>query len=182
MINRFFQKVNLFYNKKQTTLYTSTLVVAMTLIIARILGIVKLHILTNYFQSRELDLFFAAFRLPDFVFEILIAGSVGTCFIPIVSELISKGQSKKEIMIFSQSLISLFLLAWFVIFLFISPFYYQLSAWLMPGYSASQVKLISEMSWFILLIQVPFLLIANIYVAVLQTEKQFFIPGIAPDF
>jgi putative peptidoglycan lipid II flippase len=182
MINRFFQKVNLFYNQKQTTLYASTMVVSATLIIARILGIVKLHILTNYYTSRELDLFFAAFRLPDFIFEILIAGSVGTCFIPIVSELISKGQSKKEIMIFSQSLIILFLAAWLFLFVVLTPFYYQLSVWLMPGYSAQQIQLISQMSWYILLIQVPFLLIANIYVAVLQTEKQFFIPGVAPVF
>lgn len=182
MINIIWDKLKKVYANKQKTFYTSTLAVAITLIMARFLGVVKLHILTNYYSSKDLDLFFSAFRLPDFIFEILIAGSIGICFIPMASELINSGKTKKEIIIFAQSLNLVFLVFWFILFLLITPFYQQINTALMPGYNIEQVRIISQMSWLILLVQVPFMLTANVIVAILQTEKQFLIPGLAPVF
>jgi putative peptidoglycan lipid II flippase len=171
------------YKSKQSTLYASTIVVALTLFVARILGLVKLRVLTGYFDKSQLDLFFAAFRLPDFIFEVFVAGSISSCFIPIISEIVDKKKNgKDEIMIFSQSLSLIFLFSWIIIFLVMKIFAKNIVEILVPGYTAAQVNMVSSMSLTILFYQVPFLLLGNVLSAILQTEKQFLIPGIAPAF
>ena len=68
------------YGFSQKTLYSSTVIIIATMVTARLLGIVKLRILTNFYSSSELDLYLAAFRVPDFVFDVLVAGSISACF------------------------------------------------------------------------------------------------------
>lgn len=182
-MTRVWQGIKKLYQGKQATLYTSTIVVALTLLLVRLIGVVKLRILTGYFNKSQLDIFFAAFRLPDFVFEIMVAGSIGACFIPMISDLLSKkGTARKEIMEFTQALSVIFLAVWGILFICMLPFFPQIIRFMLPGYSASEVTLVSTISLWILFFQVPFLLVGNLASTVLQAEKQFMIPGLAPFF
>ena len=71
-------------------------IVAVILLFTKILGFVKFRVIAAQFgASNELDLFWAAFLIPDFFFNILIAGSVNAAFIPIYSEVRNaRGESK----------------------------------------------------------------------------------------
>ncbi len=143
---------------------------------------VKLRVFTSYYNKEQLDLFFAAFRLPDFVFEVLIVGSISSCFIPIISDILRTDKQKSNASAFSQSVSVFFLIMWVLVLIVIIPFYDRINALLLPGFSSSQVSQVSRMSLTILFFQVPFLLLGNIASAMLQNEKQFFIPGLAPVF
>ena len=58
----------------------------MVMIVAsRILGLVRQRVLANYFAPDELSLFFAAFRLPDTIFEVLVFGTFSSAFIPVIN-------------------------------------------------------------------------------------------------
>lgn len=180
MIKGIWDKVKVIYRNKQGTLFSSTLAVALTLLLARILGVIKLSVLTSYYTKEQLDLFLAAFRLPDFIFEILVAGSIASCFIPIISDLARQDKSKIKIVSFSASVSIWFLFFWGIVFIITLPFFSEIIQVLVPGYTGKEVLLISEMSKSILFFQVPFLLLGNILSALLQNEKSFFIPGLAP--
>ncbi len=171
------------YTRQQTTLFGSTMVVAMTLILARLLGLLKLRVLTGFYAQQELDLFLAAFRLPDFIFEVFVAGSIASCFIPIVNDILDdNAQNKQEAMLFSQSLSVIFLFFW-LIFTVVMHFYAKtITGILVPGYTADQIVMVAKMSNSILFFQVPFLLLGNVIAALMQSSRQFLIPGLAPVF
>ena len=171
------------YLQKQKTLYSSTLVVAITLVIARLLGLLKLRILTSFYSQQELDLFLAAFRLPDFIFEVFVAGSIASCFIPIVSDILEDNSDhKKEAMIFSQSLSLIFIVFWLIFLLLLTFFAVPITQMLVPGFNQGQILTVAKMSQAILFFQVPFLLLGNVIAALLQSSRQFLIPGLAPVF
>ncbi len=185
MLKAMWQQIKRIYQTKQGTLYSSTVVVALTLLLARLLGLIKLRILTGYYDKEQLDLFFAAFRLPDFIFEIFVAGSIASCFIPIISGMVDEDKEKDnraEVLAFSQSLSIIFLVLWGLIFLVMNFTAGRMIEFLVPGYTPDQVAIVTHMSLLILFYQVPFLLLGNIISSMLQAEKQFFIPGLAPAF
>ncbi|MBI2463091.1 MAG: murein biosynthesis integral membrane protein MurJ [Candidatus Spechtbacteria bacterium] len=64
---------------------------AMLLVIAsftsRVLGLVRDRVLVSLFGAGDtLDVYFTAFRIPDFIYNILIAGAVAAAFIPVFIE------------------------------------------------------------------------------------------------
>lgn len=181
-MKQFWQAIKKIYQQKQGTLYSSTIAVSLTLLCARLLGVIKLRILTSFYRKEELDLFFAAFRFPDFIFEVLIAGSIASCFIPLISELTTSQSEKKAVMQFAQTLSWVLLFIWVLLLVITIPFFETITRVLLPGYSPAAVKLVSSMSLLILIFQVPLLLVANFAAAIFQTEKQFLIPGLAPIF
>jgi len=69
---------------------------------SRILGVVRDHLLTNRFGATrdvanmisELDVYYVAFRLPDFIYNLLILGAVSSVFIPIFAGMLN--QDKEE--------------------------------------------------------------------------------------
>jgi putative peptidoglycan lipid II flippase len=72
------------------------IVVAFFGILSRILGLIRDRILAgNYGAGDDLDMYYAAFRLPDLMFELLVVGALGAAFIPIFSKLITKDDMKR---------------------------------------------------------------------------------------
>ncbi len=67
------------------------LIVAFFGILSRILGLIRDRILASHYGAGdELDIYYAAFRLPDLIFELLVVGALGAAFIPIFTKLITK--------------------------------------------------------------------------------------------
>jgi len=67
------------------------LIVAFFGILSRVLGLVRDRILASHYGAGDaLDIYYAAFRLPDLIFELLVIGALGAAFIPIFSKLITK--------------------------------------------------------------------------------------------
>ena len=61
------------------------------LFITKILGFLKLRTIAQLFGvSHELDIFWAAFTIPDMIFTVLVAGSINAAIIPIFSEIFYK--------------------------------------------------------------------------------------------
>lgn len=181
MFHRSLQLLRKIYGLSQKTLYSSTIVIIITLVAARVLGLVKLRILTTYYPKVQLDLYLAAFRVPDFVFDVLVAGSISACFIPIIMEM-EEGKRQKKIFPFTITIILIFLLIWLAILLLIIPFRYDLFSFLLRGYSSAQIRTVADISLVLLIGQVPFMLLGNIFGALMQSRKQFVIPGLAPIF
>ena len=61
-------------------------IVMSILLVTKILGFIKLRTIAQLFGvSHELDIFWAAFTIPDMLFTIIVAGSLNAAIIPIFS-------------------------------------------------------------------------------------------------
>ncbi len=180
MLARKLEMLRELYTKSYKTLFASTIIVVGTMVLARLFGLWKYRILTSYYTGAQRDLFFASFRIPDLVFDILILGSLSAVYIPIISKLESENpEDHSKVRSFTLTLIVLFLLIWAAIVMVIVPARYALFSIVVPGFSIQNQRIAADLSMYLLLIQVPLLMVGNIYASYMQSRKQFLMPGLA---
>src|SRR5690606_10194232 len=79
----------------------SVSVVALVIFFTKILGFIKFRMIASLFgASGELDIFWAAFIVPDTLFNILVAGSLNASIIPVFSDILSKDGEKRLLKLF----------------------------------------------------------------------------------
>jgi putative peptidoglycan lipid II flippase len=72
------------------------LIVTSAFLVARVLGSVRLIVIGAAFgASADLDAFLAAFRIPDFIFQLVAAGALSSALIPIVAGLLATDQEAR---------------------------------------------------------------------------------------
>lgn len=147
------------------------------LIVARIFGFIRYRVLTGYFSTSELDLFFAAFRIPDIVFEILITGALTTSFIPFY---IKYNKNKEAQSVNISSIINIIMILLLAAIALLSILLPHIMFIIAPGFDEEKTKTIAFFSQLLLIGQLPFLVIGNFLTGISQARKIFFLPAIAP--
>ncbi len=72
------------------------LIVTVAFFFARILGSVRLIVIGAEFgASADLDAFLAAFRIPDFIFQLVAAGALSSALIPVISGLLATDEEAR---------------------------------------------------------------------------------------
>ncbi len=174
------KSINAFVSK-QTNIFTAATFIILTTIFSQFLGILKYRLLVSLFgASSDLGVFFAAFRIPDFIFQVVIAGALSASFIPIFTEYISKDK-KKEALEFTSSLIMIGVVFFVFVSAIVIVFAYQLSSLVAPGFSKEELQLMANIMIIIQLSQVFFIL-GTLFTAALQSFQHFVIPGLATAF
>src|SRR3989344_7383433 len=75
---------------KQANIFSAAFFIIITTIFSQILGFLKYRLLVSIFgASNDLGVFLASFRIPDFLFQVLIASALTSVFIPVFSDYIS---------------------------------------------------------------------------------------------
>jgi len=166
---------------RQTNIFTAASFIILTTIFSQILGILKYRMLVALFgASSDLGVFFAAFRIPDFIFQVVIAGALSASFIPIFTDYLSRDK-KQQAFEFTSALISIGLIFFVFVSAIIIVFSYQLASLVAPGFSKDELILMSRLMIIIQLSQVFFIL-GTIFTATLQSFQHFVIPGLATAF
>ena len=166
------------FASKQTNIFSAAFFIILTTVLSQVLGLFKYRLLVSFFgASSDLGVFFAAFRIPDFIFQVMVAGALSSSFIPIFSEYIGK-EKKEEAFSFTSSLTIIGVLFYVVVTVIIVLFAYPLAHILAPGFSPSELLLMSRLMIIIQLAQLFFIL-GTVITAVLQSFQHFLIPGIA---
>jgi putative peptidoglycan lipid II flippase len=72
-------------------------VVMAGIVLSRILGWIRTAVFYAQYggRSADLDAFFAAFRIPDTLFQLVAAGAVGSALVPVASELLARGEPER---------------------------------------------------------------------------------------
>lgn len=166
---------------KQTNIISAAFFIIITTILSQILGLLKYRLLVSVFgASNELGVFFASFRIPDLIFQVIVAGALSTSFIPIFSEYIGKNK-KNEAYAFTSSLITIGFSVFIVVSAFIMLFSYQFSYLSAPGFSENERHQMANLMKIIQISQLFFIL-GTIITAILQSFQHFLIAGIATSF
>jgi putative peptidoglycan lipid II flippase len=80
-------------HRKRASLTKSAGIVAGAFIVSRILGLVREVVLARQFgTSEELSAYISAFRIPDLLFLVIMAGAFGSAFIPVFSGFLGDGE------------------------------------------------------------------------------------------
>lgn len=66
----------------------------MSAVTSKLLGLFRDRLLVSIFEAGKIDFVFAAFRIPDFFFFLLVGGTVTTLFLPRAAALIGKDRMK----------------------------------------------------------------------------------------
>lgn len=143
-----------------------------------ILGLLRDRLLASHFGAGdELDIYYAAFGIPDFVALLLIMGAVSAVVIPVFSEYFTR--SKEEAWEFLSALLNLFLISLISVSIILVIFAPYLISLIAPGFSEEKKALAVELTRIMFLS--PILLgISNIISGVLQVFHRFFVTALAP--
>ncbi len=167
--------------------------VMLLLLVTKILGFLKLRTIAQLFGiSHELDIFWAAFTIPDMLFMLLVAGSINAAVIPTFSDIFHKeGENSLNEFFNHLMLIISFLFITIAIGFFI--FTPQLTTFLIESDFLQNVLQFgdrigpSDFDLFVSLTRImmisPILLgISSLITGYLQVRKQFFVTSLAPLF
>ncbi len=179
MVKNLFRTSTEFLFRKQTNILSAATVIAATVLLSRLLGLVKLRMLTDQFSVTDLGVFWAAFRLPNTIFDIIVMGALTAAFIPVFTTYINKEKYEEANRIASTILnVSIILLlALSVVFFFFAG---ELITYLAPGLSAKQSALATDFTRIMLIGQTLPLVLGNFLTGILQSYKRFLIPALAP--
>jgi putative peptidoglycan lipid II flippase len=165
---------------RRASLARSAGIVAGAFIASRILGLVREVILAQQFgTSEQLSAYVSAFRIPDLLFLVIMAGAFGSAFIPVFSGLLAQGEDDQAWRLASVVLnlsggivIVLSALAWIA-----AP---QLVRYVVAPEASASAQLITINCMRILLLSPVFLGFGIAAKGILEGQDLFTLPALAP--
>jgi putative peptidoglycan lipid II flippase len=162
----------------QNSVSGATKILIASLLLSNILGMVRDHFLAQKIPTSTLDTYYAAFRLPDLIFNVLILGAISAAFIPVFTGLLAQRQEALAFRtvnkLMSAGLMVMILLL--VVLLFLLPW---LITYLVPEFSADKQELTLRMARLFLLSPL-FFSISYLLTGVLNSFKHFVVTSLAP--
>ncbi len=166
-------------NSKTKTITFAAAVLASSALLSRCLGMLRDNLLANLLPKTQTDIYFAAFRIPDFVYGILISGGIIAAFLPVFSAEFKK--SKEHAWGLANNVLTFFLIALILISFILAVFTPQLINLLVPGFDIAQKAQTITLTRIMFLS--PILLgISAIFSGILQYSNLFFAYSLTPIF
>jgi len=154
------------------------LVVSGAFFVSRVLGWFRLVVFAQLFEVPDLDTFFAAFRIPDLIFQLVAAGALSSALVPIVASLLERDEEAHAWRVVSTvinlMLIALAILAG-VLFL-LAPAVMQVVA---PGFEGPQLEQTIVLTRIMLLSPI-LLAMGAVATSVLNAGGRFAASAVAP--
>ncbi len=168
-----------FFSKEFSGLHQAAFLLAGSSLVSQLLGLFRDRLLAhNFGASSDLDIYYSAFRIPDFIFVSVGSFLAITVLIPILVEKIEK-ESTENVKLFLSSLLTFFLFTIIIVSIVVyllAPYLINLVA---PGFDPiAKTKLITLTR--ILLLSPFFLGLSNLFGAVTQSSRRFFIYALSP--
>ncbi len=170
-------------NGQSRTITGAAMILALASIASRFLGLLRDRLLAGNFGAGDtLDVYYAAFRIPDLVYNLLIMGALSAGFIPVFVAWREKNNGElKDGWQFVNSLINILLTALLILgglFFIFAP---QLIKLITPGFDAAKMNLTVLLTRIMFLS--PLLLgLSSVFGGILQSVKRFFIFSLTPIF
>lgn len=165
-------------SEQSSILSAATLIMGMT-ITSQILGLVRQRVVLHFFVPDQSSLFFAALRLPELLFEVLVYGMFSSAFIPIFTKAFKKNE--KEAWETSGKIVTIGLLIFLAFAVVFGIFAEQIYTFVAPGYNVEQIKTIVLLARVLFFAQGIFI-VSYVLTSVLESLRRFLVPALAPVF
>jgi putative peptidoglycan lipid II flippase len=155
------------------------LIVTLAFLASRMLGWLRVVVLGNlYGATAELDAYYAAFRIPDLVFQLVAAGAIASALVPVLAGLTAHGERERAWRV-ASTVLNLMLGVLLVLAVLLAVFAPAIVPLLVPGFDAETTQLTVELTR-LMLISPVFLAAGAIVSAILNTEDRFGAAALAP--
>ena len=155
------------------------LIVTGLFLLSRILGYVRtVAIAASVPHIAQLSPFFAAFRIPDFLFQLVAAGALSSALIPVISGLFATDEEARAWRVVS-TVTTLMLSALLVLAAIVLVFAPQLVAFIAPGFDAGQLVETTQLTR-IMVLSPMFLAGGAVATSALNSRGRFAAAGMAP--
>jgi len=186
------------FHRQISSITIAAALVATSSLVSRFLGIIRDRILAGQFgATTTLDIYYAAFRIPDLVFNLVVLGALSAGFIPIFTSLIKPGRSELKshsagqetfqkdnrpaAWILANNVLNWLLLGLAGLSLIGIIGAPALTKLIAPGFSAAEQATTASLTR-IMFLSPLFLGISGIFGGILQSFKRFLIYSLAPIF
>jgi len=166
--------------RKQTNILSAAFIIMSTYALSHIMGLFKTRLLISYFfgsRAALLDVYYAAFVIPDSLFQLLVIGSLSAAFIPVFTRYLARREEEAWTM--ASSAMNLVLLVFTVISAFIFIFAAPLSRLIAPGFDPVQIEIMASLLRVMLAAQL-FFSVSGFLTGMIQSHQRFLIPALAP--
>jgi len=167
-----------FFQSQTKTVTGGALILALSALISRLLGLIREWLLASTFGAgSELDIYFAAFRIPDLIYNLLIAGGLLVAFLPLFSEYFS--EDEKRAWSFTTNLLNIFLIFLILLSLVLFIFTPFLLRFITPGFSPearNQTVILTRLMF----LSPIFFGLSNIFSGILQYFNRFLVYSLSP--
>ena len=167
-----------FFNSPSRTIAAAAVVLGAASLISRLLGLFRDRILAGRFGAGdELDIYYAAFRIPDMVYSLLVLGAVSAGFIPVFINYLQK--DKKQTWSLANSVLNLMALSLIVVcalLIVLAPWLAKLVA---PGFSSEKLSLTVQLTR-VMFLSPFFLGLSAVFGGILQSFRRFLVYSLGP--
>lgn len=178
MFKRFVQNGRDLFEKESSSILSAAAIIMGATLASALLGLIRTRLLISFFYADKavVDVFWAAFRLPDMVFQIIIVGALSSAFIPVFSRYFG---NRDESNVIASSMINVVMAIMMAFSLAIIIFAYPLSKLIAGGFAESQLLLMANLTRIMAAAQL-FFGFSSFLTGVIQSHKRFLIPALSP--
>jgi putative peptidoglycan lipid II flippase len=175
-----------FISTKKLTIANAAVILGATGLLSNVLGLYRERLIAGKFGAGPMtDAFYASFRLPDLIFNLLILGAISSAFIPVFVEKLSQ-HKKKEAEIIATSFMNFMLIFSLVFGVFIFILAPKLVPLLLPGFfnrpqdpNLNMYQITVNLTRIMILSPILFSL-SGVFSGILNSYKRFVVYSIAP--
>ena len=161
------------------TVAGAALVISIAGILSRLLGLFRDRVLASQFGAGDtLDIYYAAFRIPDLVYSLLVVGALSAAFIPVFTGLVAK-KDEEAAWKLSSGILTLGVIVLAVASLLLAIFAPYVMRIITPGFSEDKMAEIVVFTR-IMFLSPLFLGISAVFGGMLVSFKKFLVYSLAP--
>lgn len=170
-------------SSQQTSIMSAASLIGALSFASAFLGIIKGRVQESVFIGTEgkqlIDAFLAAFRVPDFLYQILVIGMLSATFIPVYTRVMDHKEERERLL---GSLITIVSIA-YIVFAIVVGLAAKPIVSLLTGdqFTPAQIDLSASLMRIMLGAQFLFL-ISNFMSGILQSNRRFILPALSPLF
>lgn len=175
---------NFFNSSPSHSVASAAFLITVAGLASRFLGLIRDRFLASTFGAGDtLDVYYAAFRVPDLIYNLLILGALSAAFIPVFTGLINKkddpdSQEAWKLVNGIMNLAIFFIILLSAVFCIFAPYIIRI---ITPGFPPDKIGRVVEFSR-IMFLSPLFLGISGILGGILTSFKRFLIYSLAPIF
>ncbi len=166
------------FNEKARSITSAAIIIGGASLASRLLGVIRDRVLASQFGVGDyLDVYYAAFRIPDMVFNLIVIGALSAGFIPLFSDFLEI--EKEKAWRFAQTVLSVLVVVLLVVCGLLALGAPWLMKYITPGFSPEKLEMVVQLTRIMFLS--PLILgVSSFFGGILQSFKRFFVYSLAP--
>ncbi len=169
-------------NSQLKSITSAAIIISGATLVSRVVGLARDRIFAHYFGvGPVMDSYYAAFRIPDLIYNLLIVGALSAGFIPTFTKLFNQSEDKTPAWKLANNILNITAISLAILSFFGMLFTPALTNLIAPGFDNASKELVTSFTR-IMFGSTVMLGLSMVIGGVLQSLRAFFLYSLAPIF